>query len=97
MISKAAMNILVDLRDAEDRDDLYGAEVVCEGRTCFLGLKTVSKSRVYELLRLVLVCDDSEQGGGLERYSLNEEGRAMVNDPGYIPKIVPILIKQSLT
>ena len=85
------MRILTRLKDAEDADNMDDAEVVCEGRTCFVGLDTVSKAKVYELLRLVLISDDSEQGKGVERYSLNEEGRAMVNDPNYIPKIVPLL------
>ena len=85
------MRILTRLKAAEDVDNLDDAEIVCEGRTCYVGLDTVSKAKVYELLRLVLISDDSEQGGGLEHYSLNEEGRAMVDDPNYIPKIVPLL------
>ena len=88
MISKAATGLLRELKDAEDRDDLYDAEVVCEGRTCYVGLRNVSRATVYELLRLVLLHDDSEQGKGVERYTLNEEGRAMVDDPAYVPMIV---------
>lgn len=91
MISRAAMRILTRLKAAEDADDLYAAEVVCEGRVCYVDLDTVSKAKVYELLRLVLLRDDSEQGKGFERYSLNEEGRAMVDDPNYVPKIISFL------
>ncbi len=91
MISKAAMRVLTRLKDAEDADNLDDAEIVCDGRTCYVGLTSIAKATVNQLLRLVLISDDSDQGGGMERYSLNEEGRAMVNDPNYIPKIVPIL------
>ena len=90
MISKAAMSILTRLNDAEDRDDLDDAEVVCEGRTCYLGLDAVSKAKVYELLRLVLLRDATDQNGQMERYTLNEEGRAMVKNPDYVPKIVSL-------
>lgn len=89
ILSKAAKRILARLKEAEDADILEDAEIVCEGRACYVGLVAVSKAAVYELLRLVLIRDDS--GGGLERYSLNEEGRAMLADPDYIPKIVEIL------
>ena len=90
MISQAAMRILTRLKAAEDADDLDAAEVVCEGRTCYLDLDTVSKAKVYELLRLVLLRDVTDQNGKIERYTLNEEGRAMVDDPNYMPKIVSL-------
>ena len=91
MISKGAMRILERLKAAEDADELDDAEIVCEGRVCYVGLDTVSKAKVYELLRYVLIRDDSEQDKGVERYSLNEEGRAIVADPSYVPKIVTLL------
>ena len=79
------------MKQAEDADNLDDAEIVCEGRYCYVGLDSISKATVNELLRLILISDDSDQNGKMERYSLNEEGRAMVNDPNYIPKIVSIL------
>ena len=91
MISNAAMQILTQLKDAEDADNLDDAEIVCEGRSCYVGLRSISKATVNELLRVVLIRDDSDQNGKLERYSLNEEGRSMVADPTYIPKIVLLL------
>lgn len=96
MISFAARRILSRLKDAEDADNLEDAEIVCDGRVCYVGLDTVSKAKVFELLRLVLISDDTDTGGGLERYSLNEEGRAIVSDPFYIPKIVKILARRRL-
>ena len=91
MISKAAMRALVRMKDAESADNLDDAEIVCEGRTCYIGLDLIAKATVNELLRLVLIRDDSDQNGKVERYSINEEGRAILDDPNYIPKIVPIL------
>jgi len=93
MISKAARSILERLKAAENRDELWEAEVVCEGRTCYLGLDRVSKAQIYELLRLVLISDTTDQGEGLERYELNEEGRAMLAQTDYQPKILKHLAK----
>ena len=91
MISRAAMQVLTRMKQAEDADELDDAEIVCEGRDCYVGLDSISKATVNELLRVVLIHDDSDQGGKVERYSLNEEGRATVKNPNYIPKIVPLL------
>ncbi len=91
MISQAALRVLTRMKQAEDADNLDDAEIVCDGRAVYVGLDSISKATVNELLRLVLIRDDSDQGSKVERYSLNEEGRAMVNDPNYVPKIVPIL------
>lgn len=88
MISKAAMRALTEMRDAEAREAWANAEIVCEGRTCYLGLRSISRATVNELLRYVLVRQDSESGTRLERYSINEEGLAIVVDPSYRPKIL---------
>ncbi len=90
MISQAALRVLTRMKQAEGADNRDDAEIVCEGRAAYVGLDSISKATVNELLRLVLIRDDSDQGSKVERYSLNEEGRAMVNDPKYVPKIVPI-------
>ena len=91
MISAGAKRVLELLKAAEDIDNLDDAEIVCEGRVCYVGLKTISKAKVFELLRLVLIRDNSNQGGGLERYSLNEEGRKFLANPTYVPQIVSAL------
>lgn len=91
MISKAATRLLNQLVKAED-DTVYGAEVVCEGRSCYIGLNHVRKATVNELLRLCLLSDDTDQNSSVERYSINEEGRAILRNPEYVPKIVPHLL-----
>ena len=88
LISKAALSVLQRMKDAEDADNLDDAEIVCEGRYCYVGLDSISKAAVNELLVFCLIRDDSDQGGKVERYTLNEEGQAMVSDPTYVPKIV---------
>ena len=89
MISAAATRVLTAMLEAEVSDELDDAEVVCDKGSCYLGLDTVSKRTVNELLRLCLVgYDDS---GGAEHYTLNEEGRKMVADPEYVPIIVAAL------
>ena len=72
----------------EEFDD---GELVCEGRCCWVGLDTVSRAKVYELLRLCLIRDVTDQNGKMERYTLNEEGRAMLDNPEYVPMIVGAL------
>lgn len=90
-LSVAARRVLQRMKAAEDADDLDNAEIVCEGRICYVGLDRTTKGVVYELLRYVLIHDDSEQGKGVERYTLNEEGRAILADPNYVPLITRVL------
>ncbi len=91
VISNAARRVLEKLKEAEDADELFDAEIVCEGRVCYVGLDTIAKRTVNELLRLVLISDNATVEKAIERYSLNEEGRAILEDPNYVPKIVPIM------
>ncbi len=91
MLSTAATNVLSLMQRAEDTAEYSDAEIVCEGRYCYVGLKSISKATVNELLRLVLIRDDSDQNGKVERYTLNEEGRAILIDSTYIPKITAFI------
>lgn len=88
LISKAAYRLLTELRNAEAIDDLDAAEVVCEGRFCYVGSRRVAKATVNELLRLVLLRDVGDAGAVVQRYALNEEGRAILQDPNYVPQIL---------
>lgn len=81
--------------EAEEAEDFDEAEIVCEGRECWLGLGKISRKTVYQLLQLCLISDSGEKGKGVERYVLNEEGRAMARDPLYVPKIVAILAAEA--
>lgn len=77
------------MQAAEAVDNLDDAEVVCDGRACYVGLRPVARATVNQLLRLVLLREDGA-GGGMERYTLNEESRALLKDPGYVPQILKL-------
>lgn len=83
ILSKAAQRILKTMLQAELAQEFEDAELVCEGRSCWCGLEQTSRAVVNELLRAVLIRDMSEQGKGVERYTLNEDGRRAAVDPTY--------------
>lgn len=97
LLSNAAIFVLRRMKAAEDDDNLDDAEIVVEGRTCYIGLRLISKATVNELLRLCLIQDDSDQNGKLERYTINEEGRAILSNPTYKPQILAALKKRKVT
>ena len=88
LLTPRAAEILRRLRDAtEDTDD---AELVyAEGAGGFLGSEPVARRTVFQLIRLCAVSLDcfSKAGEGLERYSINETGRAILAE--YDQRIKP--------
>jgi hypothetical protein len=64
----------------EDPDD-YGAEIVCEGRRTFIGLDSIPRRALNELLGCLAVSADGS-GGRVRRFLLNETGRAILANPG---------------
>lgn len=82
-ISTRAFKLLKKLSESEE-DEL----VWCKGGGWWIDLSKVNGRVVKELLTMVLI---SDQGFGSDTYlvyELNEEGRAMLEDPTYEPKIV---------
>ena len=88
-LSIRAFQLLERLYEAEREERYEDAEIVCDGRECWIGLEKTSRQIVYQLLRLCVIGDVSD--GGTERYTLNEEGRKVVNDPTYVPIICKTL------
>jgi hypothetical protein len=88
MISKAAHRILAAMVEHEAREDFEAAQLVREGRQCWLGEKRTTSKVVNELLMLCLVSSQSEQGSPLERYSINEDGRKAALNPGHAPPAI---------
>lgn len=86
MISKAAQRVLKLMVAADKAGDYLDAELVCSGRDAYVGLHSTSRAVVNELLRMVLVRDAGEHGiaNGLERYTVNSDGRKAAEDPTYI-------------
>ncbi len=85
MISHGAQEILRKMRAAEDAEDFGEAELVREGSEVWLGYWKTTSAIVNELLRHCLIRDDSEQGKGIERYTINEDGRKAADDRAYVP------------
>ncbi len=87
-LSVAAQLVLARMLEAEQAERLDDAELVCEGRQCWVGLERTSRAVVTELLREALIRDTGESGKGVERYTLNEDGRRAALDPRYkVPEL----------
>ncbi|WP_371436350.1 hypothetical protein [Polaromonas sp.] len=86
MMTTACDKVLKRMLAAEEADLLEDAEIVCDGNSCWVGDMQIRKETVTRLLQLCLV--RSEDMGGCEHYTLNEEGRAMAKDTNYRPQIL---------
>jgi hypothetical protein len=93
VISFKAQNVLKKMVAAEDAEAFEDAELVMEGRTAYLGYWRVPAGIVDELLRAVLIRASSDNDGrGLERYTVNEDGRKTAVDRSYVnPALVAAL------
>lgn len=80
-MTPALRRMLQALADAEDREDWYNAEVVADGLQVYLGDDRYSWRTINAGLRLVALSDDTDEDGGLRRYSINETGRALLANP----------------
>jgi hypothetical protein len=78
-LTKREAEILTRMRDApEDSDD--GELVFDGGRVAWLGLEHVAPRTVFKLLRLCAIsADQFSKGGGVERFTINETGRALLD------------------
>lgn len=89
-LTKALATILREMRDAEDRGDSDAAELVC-GSECWLGDRRVHRGSVDRLLTLTAISDRSDEGAALERYCINEMGRAILRRPDIIQEYTAAL------
>jgi hypothetical protein len=90
LMTKAALRCVLEMAEAEKREDWGDAEIVRDGFDCWLGSRRVHHRTVTTLLHLCLLHDSSNQNG-VERYTLNEDGRAMAKNPDHEPRIVETL------
>jgi hypothetical protein len=72
---------------AEKAGDPDDAEIVCEGRTCWLGCERLSRKLVDSLVLHVAISHVSEPGS-LERYTINGTGRKIVEDPSVADRVL---------
>ena len=88
MSEPAFLSVLRQMRLTDAQRRYEDAELVGEGRSFWLAYRRVSRSTVNQLLRLVAISDCSDAGGAaLERYKINEVGRAIVRRPEIIAEI----------
>lgn len=92
-ISKAMLATLKTMIDADGAGQYEDAEIVCEGRSCWLGDRQVSRATVNSLL-CMLVISDASDSGGIERYTVNEVGRALLQHPELAPRIAKAIAEQ---
>jgi len=78
-----------------------GEELVFEtGGGWWIGDRRTNGSIAMKLLRFCLITSDSyneidEARGYLVRYSINEDGLALLNDPYYVPRVVRAMAEVS--
>lgn len=81
--------------DGSDED----GELVVEGGEAWYGLNRTSMRVVNSLLRLCLIRDNTKDGAMTETsyryYTINEEGRKILVDVAYKPKILEAISKAS--
>lgn len=87
--TKGQLKIIKAMKLAEDNDCYEDAEIVCSGLECWVGDHRTNWKIVNGLLRLCLLRDVSDTKGCL-RFTLNEEGRAMADNPNYVPIITTV-------
>ena len=89
-IPDAVMNLLLAMYDGEKNDEVYGGELVVEGKEAMVGLIRFHIRTVNIALTLCLLhCEGSETDGrDFRRYTLNEEGRNAITTPNYRPLII---------
>jgi len=87
-LGTGARRVLRLMLEAELAEQFEEAELVCDGAQCWVGLERTSRTIVSELLRRALIRDCGESGKGIERYTLNEDGRRAAVDPKYeVPEL----------
>jgi len=79
-LTKKMLEVMQLMYDAELADNLEDAEIVCDGRSCWLGLERVPRKTVDGLLCFVAISLE-EMGTQVERYTLNETGRMLLISP----------------
>lgn len=92
MLSRRAIEVLKTMIEAERAGEYDEAEIVCEGRTCWLGVERLSRKMVDSLVQHVAISYVSEPGS-LERYTINGSGRKIAEDPSIADRIVAGLLR----
>lgn len=82
MLTKRQREVLTQMRDRRDEED---GELVYERGRGYIGLEPVASRTVYALLRLCAIHLEppmNDIGRGVERYTINDTGRALLDAEG---------------
>jgi hypothetical protein len=80
-VTPGLRNVLIKMRDAEDREDWYEAEIVADGIYAYLGDDRISWRTINQGLRLLCFTDTGEQEKGCRRFAINGTGRVLIDHP----------------
>jgi hypothetical protein len=89
MASTALLKLLAAMNEPLDED--YESEIVREARQCWFGSERVSGRVLNEAIRCRAVDDVSDEGG-IERYVINEIGRAVLRRPDLAGEIAAAIL-----
>jgi len=79
MLTKRQSEILIEMRDAEDREDWAEAEIIYERGMAFLGDTRIAARTVFALIRACAISASSDSvPGSVEHYTINGTGRDLV-------------------
>lgn len=77
-LTPRALDILDKMLVAEEADDYENAELVNSGGQVWLGEDRTSRKILDDLLCACVIRAEEEMGSKFERFTLNEDGRAIV-------------------
>lgn len=88
-LTPAQRRVLTQLRDTEYPDN----EIVCDGLECWIGQSRTNWRVVNALLGMMAVSDDSDDGGGARRFSINQTGECILADERNIQAVATAVLK----
>lgn len=77
-----------------DDEDTNGELVYEQGAGWWVGLRQIRQNTAFKLLHLCLIHRESTYRSDFEVYTLNEEGRKIIDDTNYKPLILSELEKE---
>jgi len=92
VLTNRQLGILREMIAADRMGNYEDAEIVREGRSCWLGCVRVSPGIVDALLAYAAITLASEPGAALERYVVTGTGRRIADDPTVAGKVMAAML-----
>lgn len=80
-MTPAARRVLEIMAECSVVDEEYEPEIVVEGRGCWLGMQRIAYRTFEQLLLCVAIKDVSDVKGSVQRYAINDTGKAIYRRP----------------